>query len=596
MQQYNFNKNALPKNKIIWAVIDIETTGLDRFKDKITMVGVYTMDDTGHSQISVHNIVDKNYPGTLMSTIERLRTDKAKLIYHNGKFDTLFLQTQFGIRLPIHEDTMLMSYCFDITDDHSLKSLCQKYLKVKDWDISKKDKTLKEDTPESRQLLSEYLKLDVEYTKELFVFLNSKMSEQQKYLYKTLLLPAYRAYKDIETTGIHFNTEACEHLKREYEEKATELRIKLDRRAASLGVSSINWNSPKQLSNFFFNTLQKMPIKYSPKTNEPSTDAETLKKLALQQRCKEAAVLSEYKKYQGALSKFLIPLPTFADDYDRIHPTFNIATVLTGRTSCSNPNLQQVPRDKSVRTLFDAEKGRVLIEADYSQLELRIAAELSHDPVMLQIYKDGKDIHTNTAATITNKSYDEVTKEERKKAKPVNFGFLYGMGAKKFVDYAYMNYDEVFSLSEAQHVRDMFFLSYPTLIRWHRECEAQAEMDGGVNTIFGRFRALPDIYSGDPGLKASAIRKSINTPVQSAGSDLLLCAVIELNKTLPREYDAYIVGTIHDSILVDAPEDTAKEIAEYVKQVMISPRLAHDMGVRLTVPLDVEYNIGKWGE
>ena len=304
---------------------------------------------------------------------------------------------------------------------------------------------------------------------------------------------------------------------------------------------------------------------------------------------KIADVLLEYKRRTKDVGTFLEPWLEQSVD-SRLHPTFNVDTVRTGRTSCKEPNLQQVPRDKALRSLFNASPGYVLFECDYSQLELRVACHYSGDRTMLDIYNNNGDIHTRTAQIVTGKQ--EVTKEERNRAKAVNFGFLYGMSAKKFVDYAKTSYDTIFTQQEATEIRARFFQTYRDLEPWYAKQKRLCSLDGGVYTLFGRFRALPEIYSQEWSEKGSAERCSINTPVQSSGSDMLLSSMIEIENTLP---EVRIVCTVHDSILIEVPEDKIEEYKEKIGNIMKHPSLMDFFGVKLTVPLDIDIGVGPWG-
>lgn len=298
-------------------------------------------------------------------------------------------------------------------------------------------------------------------------------------------------------------------------------------------------------------------------------------------------------EYKDAATRNKMFLNRWEDDcYEsRIHPSFNLTNVVSGRTSCNNPNLQQVPRTKDIRGLFAGAPGMILFEADYSQLELRIAAHYANEKTMLDIYRNNGDIHTETAKLFTNGRAP--TKEERGKAKAVNFGFLYGMQAKKFVKYALDSYGQVFTQREAEHIRDLFFAKYARLLPWHKEQEDLCEMQGGVANMFGRFRKLPLIYSANKWERASAARRAINTPVQGSGSDLLISAVTQINKELKGV--AWIGATVHDSIIGECRVEDKDFVDETIRRVMKHPQVLDDFGVELRVPLDVDIGWGPWG-
>lgn len=535
----------------MYATIDIETTGLKRYKDKITWIGIQINRDLTSKPIKRY-ILDMRNDKDLdkfRSICDQLRKKKVKTVFQNGKFDTLFIEVQYGITLPIHEDVMLMGTAYDLAAEHGLKDMAQRYLGVPDWDISKKEKLSGDSS------IIPYLICDVKYTWKLFCYFMDNMTPQQMKIYRKILKPAYLMYRDTERNGAYIDVPRLREVREEYKRREREKLAWLNSRY------EINWNSSPQVADVLFSELKEnCPIlKKSQKTGKPSADAEVLNKLA-SQGYEIPKVLLEYKAVNTLNKMFL---NRWEDDLGtdlRIHPSFNLTNVVTGRTSCltgdtpimtigesipikdikvgdlvysrsddgtitlskvtwagctgvrddlyrityksqgrhqemtlvltsdhpvhtiesgyvqaqhlkvgdrltalhrgrgsvnqiveieglstptkvyditventhnfyaneicvhncSDPNLQQVPRDKNVRGLFNAPKGRLFFEADYSQLELRIAAEYSHDPVMLDIYKNGGDIHTTTAKLMTGGR--EPTKEERGRAKAVNFG------------------------------------------------------------------------------------------------------------------------------------------------------------------------------
>lgn len=565
-----------------YCTIDIETTGLDRYSDSITYVGIGVADEIGQPLKYKFFTMSDEYNG-LETQLSQLKENKTQLIFQNGKFDTLFLNIKGFPLLPIHHDVMIMGTTYDLSAEHGLKIMAQKYLGVEDWDIKTKDKTSTDFT-----VVKPYLKKDVQYTWELFCYFHERLDDKQWLIYKNLLMPAFMMYRRAERTGIYLDTKGLEKVRKVYTIRQKEtLKVLKDQ-------YDINWNSTKQVPDVLFNKESMPTLSLSKKTGNPSADVKVLKKLAAKGFVL-AQQLIDYKFYFGANSKFLDKWGAYASYDNRIHPSFNITNVVTGRTSCSNPNLQQVPRNKELRTLYTAPEGRKLIEADYSQIELRVAAHYSDDPTMIEIYRTGGDIHRTTAASTMGKSPDEVTKEDRSKAKAVNFGFLYGMMAKKFGEYALDNYGVVVSSQEAERYRQLFFQKYSRLLTWHKEMEQLCEIQGGVANMFGRFRSLPDIYSTDKWDRLSAIRKAINSPVQGTASDLLLLAAVEIDKTLGREMDLKIVGTVHDSILMDVPEEYVDDSVIEIKRIMAHPKALDIFGVEFKVPIEADVGIGAWG-
>lgn len=562
----------------MYATIDIETTGLNRYKDKVTFIGVGLSKDVGEPIFKgyIFNVQKPGQVDRFKALVKKLKQHKVRTVFQNGKFDTLFLEQAYGIKLPIHEDVMLIATAYDLSAEHGLKHMAQTYLGVPDWDIAKKEKT------SGAQSIVPYLKKDVKYTWELFNFFMERANPQQLKIYTQLLRPAYCAYRDIERNGLYIDLNQLKVVRAKYKQEEESLLGKLKNHY------DINWASSAQVAHVFYD-LEKMPVFEQTPKGAPSTSASALKKLAR----KGYEIPTILMQYKDAATRNKMFLNRWEDDsYEsRIHASFNLTNVVSGRTSSSNPNLQQVPRTKDIRGLFSGAPGMILFEADYSQLELRIAAHYANEKTMLRIYHEKGDIHTETAKLFTGGR--EPTKEERGKAKAVNFGFLYGMMAKKFVAYALNSYGQTFTSQEAEHIRELFFAKYSRLLPWHQEQEQLCEAQGGVYNLFGRFRKLPLIYSQNKWERASAARRSINTPVQGSGSDLLISAATQINKELKGV--AWIGATVHDSIIGECRIEDKDYVDSVIRRVMLHPKVLDDFGVELRVPLDIDIGWGPWG-
>lgn len=562
----------------MYATIDIETTGLNRYKDKVTFIGVGLSKNVGEPIFKgyIFNVQKPGQVDRFKALVKKLKQHKARTVFQNGKFDTLFLEQAYGIKLPIHEDVMLIATAYDLSAEHGLKHMAQTYLGVPDWDIAKKEKT------SGAQSIVPYLKKDVKYTWDLFNFFMERVNPQQLKIYTQLLRPAYCAYKDIERNGLYIDLNQLKVVREKYRNEENSLLGKLK------SHYDINWASSAQVAHVFYD-LEKMPVFEQTPKGAPSTSASALKKLAR----KGYEIPTILMQYKDAATRNKMFLNRWEDDsYEsRIHASFNLTNVVSGRTSSSNPNLQQVPRTKDIRGLFSGAPGMILFEADYSQLELRIAAHYANEKTMLRIYHEKGDIHTETAKLFTGGR--EPTKEERGKAKAVNFGFLYGMMAKKFVAYALNSYGQTFTPQEAEHIRELFFAKYSRLLPWHQEQEQLCEAQGGVYNLFGRFRKLPLIYSQNKWERASAARRSINTPVQGSGSDLLISAATQINKELKGV--AWIGATVHDSIIGECRIEDKDYVDSVIRRVMLHPKVLDDFGVELRVPLDIDIGWGPWG-
>ena len=400
----------------MYATIDIETTGLNRYSDKITFIGIglsHSIEDEKFFKAYILDMSTDEGESKLRSICDRLKSKKVKCIFQNGNFDTLFIEWKYGIKLPVSDDIMLMGTAYDLAAEHGLKKMAHNYLGVEDWDISNSDKLMKK--ADSSKTLIPYLKKDVKYTWLLYRFFRKVMNESQIKVYTKLLKPAYAMYKDIERTGIYFDRQEFKQVQKKYKD------IEKDKLKQLNSRYNINWNSPQQKAKALFTDPkgEKLPIIQTTPTGAPSANAAVLKRLA-SQGYELPQLMLDYAA-ANTLNKMFLNRWGFDSSYDgRIHASYNLTNVVSGRTSSSNPNLQQVPRTPDVRGLFHAPEGRCFFEADYSQLELRIAAHYANEPTMLRIYREEGDIHTETAKLMTGGR--EPTKDERRKAKAVNFG------------------------------------------------------------------------------------------------------------------------------------------------------------------------------
>lgn len=318
---------------------------------------------------------------------------------------------------------------------------------------------------------------------------------------------------------------------------------------------------------------------------------------------------------QKHLSSFFNPYNELIDDDDRIHTTFKLAGTVTGRLSSGKSdadkvsgsrgkmrgvNLQQVPRDPFIRGLFGAPPGWTFVESDYSQIELRVAAMLANERNMKHIYATGGDIHLATAARVTGLPESQVTKEIRKKVgKPVNFGFLYGMGAAKFQVTAFENYGSKFELQEAKEARDAYFQLFPDLLAWHSKQRRMARKYGRVESPLGRIRHLPDIYSPDQGVRAEAERQAINSPVQGFGSDLAVVAMIEINKKFKEQGIAgFCIGLVHDALNYEIRDDHLAWALPIIKDTMQDMDIVYrKFGTVVDIPIIADVAVGQhWGD
>lgn len=589
LDQFNACLDDLRQSPAV--AFDLETSGLDMFEDgaKIHCLGLATLHGT--QWILPMSPFDGGEPvfdyATQKMMIESLAEvlSSRKVIGHNAKFDNKWLRVIFGVRFPLTFDTMIAAHLLDENISAGLKYQAKIHFNAPDYDLSTSEK--KGNVDPSR--LYKYCAYDVYFTALLYQKFKSDLNNDPalKKVFMWLMMPAVEVFEEIELNGVFVNQEKMSQLEKELRARLDDLKAKLESLAPG-----INWNSPKQVGDVLYNQWGIAPLEYT-KKGLPSTAGPVLQRL--KNLHPGVNTLLEYREVHKQLSGFIEGWRRFIHG-DRMHPNFRLTGTVTGRLSCSEPNLQQVPRDPKIRSLITAPPGWTFVEADYSQIELRVAAMLSGDPMMIDIFnREDGDIHTTTAIAVSGKR--EVTKEERKKAKAINFGFLYGMGATKFREYARDKYGQDLTMEEAIRFRQRFFDLYAELPRWHMKQRDIVKMYGQVRTLTGRIRHLPGVFSPSEELRASAERQAINTPVQSFASDLTLASIIEIYRTIPRD-QCRIVGTVHDAILFEVRNEYIEEVTEQIKAIMEKPQIITEkFGIRLPVPLvsDLEVKPGGWG-
>lgn len=570
---------------------DLETTGLNPRKDSILCIAL----GDHQKQFLIWNTEGefKDRSKELQSKLTSFFKRCTNLVAHNGRFDNQFLKQQFGISLNQTIDTMLAYYLLQEKPPHGLKPVCKMLFNAPDWDkgIAKPFDLQKNSFTE----VAIYTAYDIYYTSLLFQHTIQKLEQQPRLyrFYEKLMLPASKLMEVMETEGVTIHKAKHQALAITYSDEIGAL----ERRMREIfSEPEINFNSPAQVAVLLFEKLQ-LPIKGLTPKGKYSVSESVLKQVLTETQHPGLSLLMEYRE-KTKLLQFLKNWEEHFEEEDgdlvKIHPNFLLHGTVTGRLSCRNPNLQQVPRDINIRSLITAPKGYVLIEADYSQIELRIIAHLANELKMIQAYNRGEDIHTITASTILNIPLDKVEKADRKKAKAVNFGFMYGMGAKKFQEYARDKFETIFTLEESLAFRRKFFQLYPYILQWHEHQRILVRSLQYVENLLGRKRNLPEILSYDEGLIHEAERQAVNSPVQSFASDLTLLALTRLQKAYP--HDIKPVGLVHDAILFCVPENNIDSGIKLVKEFMLcEDYLEHGWGVELKVPLDIEIKVGDWG-
>lgn len=569
---------------------DIETTGLEEWRDGSRLVSIgFTWRVGEAAVVPLHHVSTPwaNPDKVLRALKGPMERRECKYVAHNGKFDSRWLARK-GIFVTQTFDTMLAAHLLDENRAKSLEVLSNLLLGA-----GKKDGGL-----DKSNLYNEPLKkvciyngYDTDLTFRIYMILREQLKEEPRLarVFQKLMMPASNSLTKVERVGINVDDD---NLDAAWDLAEGNLK-KLELFMAQHGGEGVNYNSPKQIAEWFFEDLG-LPVLERTKTDAPSTNESVLQRLQKDHPAPKA--LLKWRKWNKRVNTYLKPWEEHRDPVGRIHPGYHLYGTVTGRLSSSGPNLQQVPRDPIMRGCLGAKHGWAFVEADYSQIELRIVAMLARERRMLRRFLAGEDIHLGTAVDIIGKRPGDVTSEERKRAKAVNFGFVYGMGAPKFVTYARDSYDVEVSREESEEVRRRFFETYPALIPWHDRQRRLAERYGRVYSPTGRIRHLPDVRSRDREVRAEALRQAINSPVQCFASDLMLLSLVRLDKLLPY-HRARIVGSIHDALLFEVAREHLEETCRLIKAVMEDlTEVKRKFGVDITVPIEAEVKVGQyWG-
>lgn len=529
------------------------------------------------------------------------------VVGQNAKFDNLWLHYRHGVRFPLTFDTMLASHLLDENSPNGLKQNARSILEAEDWDVDLKVKKGEGLTEEQKEDRARYAAWDGYYTIRLYKHFKSKLEDDPELerLFKKLVMPVARTYEQLEINGVHVDLENMEKAEQILLNKIRRLRRKLKRFINPWRENEleINWNSANFVNTVLFDWLNLRPAGYTEK-GAPSTAEDNLNKMKSQHEIVE--VLLEYRGAFKQWSSFIEGWKKRMID-GQLFPSFKIAGTVTGRPSCADPNLQQVPRDPFIRSLIGAPPGWVFFEVDYSQIELRVAAAISGEPTMLQIFRTGGDIHEATYQMVMGMSTEDAVahiedpmarkaqlKEERKKAKAINFGFIYGMGWRKFREYCETKMGLFISDAEAKAWRKRYFETYAGLPDWHNRQRRIVRAMSMVRTYTGRIRHLPQINSPDQGLAAEAERNAINAPVQGFGAEMILMSLVEVNEYFGNNV-LRLCGTIHDAMVGIVRKDVAETAMAKVKEIMESPRIMRELGIELPLPIIADVSLGNWG-
>ncbi|MCT4638321.1 MAG: DNA polymerase I [Bacteroidales bacterium] len=480
-------------------------------------------------------------------------------------------------------DTMIAHYLISPDQKHNMDFLAQYYLNYSPISIETligKGKAQKSMRDVSVDKVTEYAAEDADITWQLKDLIFAELEEKGlSELYWTIEEPLIRVLAAMERRGIYLDVDIINSFTDDLRKDV----IKLEEEVRNLAEEpELNVSSPKQLGVVLFEKLALDAKAKKTKTKQYSTSEETLQKLKDKHPIIEKIL--EFRGVKKLLTTYIEPLPALVNGDNKIHTSYNQAVAATGRLSSTNPNLQNIPiredRGMKVREAFVPGEGCTLLSADYSQIELRIMAHMSGDENLIDAFMEGKDIHTATAAKIFGKSHDEVTRDERSKAKTANFGIIYGISA--FGLSQRLN----ISRKEAKELIDGYFASFPKVKEYMNNCIEEARKKEYVETLYGRKRMLRDINSRNAIVRGVAERNAINAPIQGTAADIIKLAMINVRKSiLDKGLKTGMVLQVHDELILDVSNDELDIVKDIVVNEMQSV-------ASLKVPLLVDFGTG----
>ena len=578
------------KEKLI--AFDLETTSLDYINAEIVGISfalnskkayyipIMHEDQSEYKQLSEKLVLEKLKP--------ILENSQIKKLGHNLKYDRNVLRN-YKISLEgIDHDSMLLSYVYDSTAiRHGLDSVSEKYLSHKTIhyeDVAGKGVKQIPFSKVNIEIAAEYSCEDSLVSYELYNYLWERVSKDANIVkvYKEIEIPLVPVLSKIERNGVLIDSKKLQNLSDELDSELKEIQKK----CYKITKKEFNLNSPKQLQEILYTDLG-IPVSKKTPTGKPSTNEDTLQFLS--ENYALPKLILEYRSLNKLKTGYTDKLPLqVSKKTGRVHTSYQQAITSTGRLSSTEPNLQNIPiksiQGKKIRNAFIADKGKKIFAADYSQIELRIMAHLSGDKNLLKAFKNKIDIHSFTASEIFNINIDKVSPEDRRSAKAINFGLIYGMssfGLSKQLG---------IPIAEAKDYMDIYFNRYPKIQSYMNEMKAFAKTNGFVETLYGRKLYLPEINSKQGQRRSYAERTAINAPVQGTAADIIKIAMIEIDNWLVKKKSkTKMIMQVHDELVFEIFEN---DIDEEVMQII---NLMQNC-VTLDLPLEVNYGIeNNWG-
>ena len=571
--------------------LDTETDNLDYMA--ANLVGVSFALENGEAAYLPLQLDYLGAPKTLEKTTALsllkpvLENPAIQKVGQNFKYDlTIFARNGIDVQ-GVAFDTMLESYVLNSTGRHNMDDLAKRYLghqTISFEEIAGKGKNQLTFNQIPLEQAAEYAAEDADVTMKLQQVLWEKLSKEPtlEKLFKEMELPLLGVLSRMERRGVLIDSDALFLQSNEIANRLSEL----EEQAYVLAGQPFNLASTKQLQEILFDKLGLPVIQKTPK-GAPSTNEEVLEELAFSHELPK--VLVEHRGLSKLKSTYTDKLPQMVNPQTgRVHTSYHQAVTATGRLSSSDPNLQNIPirneEGRRIRQAFIAREGFTVVAADYSQIELRIMAHLSQDQGLINAFTQGKDIHRSTAAEIFGVALDEVTSEQRRNAKAINFGLIYGMSAFG------LSRQLGIGRADAQSYMDLYFKRYPGVQTFMHDIREKTKAQGYVETLFGRRLYLPDINSSNAMRRKGAERVAINAPMQGTAADIIKRAMIQLDQKLQNDPDIAMIMQVHDELVFEVRSEKVEFYSELIKTHMES-------AADLVVPLIVEVGQGtNWDE
>ena len=571
--------------------LDTETDNLDYMA--ANLVGISFALENGEAAYLPLQLDYLGAPKTLEKTTALsllkpiLENPSIQKVGQNFKYDlTIFARNGIDVQ-GVAFDTMLESYVLNSTGRHNMDDLAKRYLghqTISFEEIAGKGKNQLTFNQIQLEQAAEYAAEDADVTMKLQQVLWEKLSKEPtlEKLFKEMELPLLGVLSRMERRGVLIDSDALFLQSNEIANRLSEL----EEQAYVLAGQPFNLASTKQLQEILFDKLGLPVIQKTPK-GAPSTNEEVLEELAFSHELPK--VLVEHRGLSKLKSTYTDKLPQMVNPQTgRVHTSYHQAVTATGRLSSSDPNLQNIPirneEGRRIRQAFIAREGFTVVAADYSQIELRIMAHLSQDQGLINAFTQGKDIHRSTAAEIFGVELDEVTSEQRRNAKAINFGLIYGMSAFG------LSRQLGIGRADAQSYMDLYFKRYPGVQTFMHDIREKAKAQGYVETLFGRRLYLPDINSSNGMRRKAAERVAINAPMQGTAADIIKRAMIQLDQKLQNDPDIAMIMQVHDELVFEVRSEKVEFFREQIKQHM-------EAAAELVVPLIVEVGVGQnWDE